>query len=173
MLNGELTAALNDQMVFEISSAYIYLGMAAALERMNLPGCAHWMRIQADEELIHADIFYRYINDNSAAVELQAIPKPEFDSSGVLAVFKGALKHEKIVTSRIDKLAALAMKNNSFATLNFLNFFVTEQVQEEKSVQEIIDQLELAGNSKEALLFIDNKLAARAAATAPTAAATV
>lgn len=170
MLNEEIASALSDQMVFEIYSSYIYLGMASALESLSLPGCAHWMKVQADEELMHANLFYQYLTDNGSAVELQAIPKPEFDSSNVLAIFKGALKHEKLVTSRVNKLAALAMSHQSFSTMNFLNYFVTEQVQEEKSVQEIISQFELAGDSREALLFIDNKLGQRPAASAPSVA---
>lgn len=172
MISKELARAINDQMVFEMYSSYIYLGLSAALEKLKLPGAAHWMRMQVDEELIHANIFYNYLNDQEAEIELGKIDKVGTKVKSAKEAFELALKHERIVTGRINQLCALAMKSNQFATLTFLNFFVTEQVQEERSVQQILDKLALAENSKEALLFIDKDLALRAAPTVPAAAQT-
>lgn len=168
MLSKELAKAINDQMAFEMYSAYVYLGLSAGLEKLKLPGAAHWMRMQAEEELIHANLFYDYLNDQDAEVSLGAIDKVSSKVKTAKEAFELALKHERLVTGRINQLCALAAKNNNYATLNYLNFFVGEQVQEEKSVQQIIDKYELAENSKEALLFIDKDLALRAAPTTPT-----
>ena len=125
------------------------------------------MRMQVDEELIHANIFSNYLNDQEAEITLGAIDKVATKVKSAKEAFELALKHERIVTGRINQLCALAAKNNNYATMTFLNFFVTEQVQEEKSVQQIIDKYEFAGSSKEALLFIDKDLALRAAPTVP------
>ena len=113
-------------------------------------------------------MFYDYLNDQDAEVSLGAIDKVSSKVKTAKEAFELALKHERLVTGRINQLCALAAKNNNYATLNYLNFFVGEQVQEEKSVQQIIDKYELAENSKEALLFIDKDLALRAAPTTPT-----
>ena len=130
-MKKELASALNDQMVFELYSSYIYLGLAACLEKMKLPGAAHWMRIQVDEEIIHAGIFYNYLNDQSEDIVLDTIKKPELGKIRTpLDAFKEALKHEKLVTARINKLVELSIKSGGYATMAFLNFFVTEQVQE-------------------------------------------
>lgn len=161
-MKKELASALNDQMVFELYSSYIYLGLTACLEKMKLPGAAHWMRIQVDEEIIHAGIFYNYLNDQSEDIVLDTIKKPELGKIRTpLDAFKEALKHEKLVTARINKLVELSIKSGGYATMAFLNFFVTEQVQEERSVQTIIDKLERAGSDEKALLFIDAELQTR------------
>mgnify|MGYP004715018183 FL=1 len=173
-MKKELASALDDQMVFELYSSYIYLGLAACLEKMKLPGAAHWMRIQVDEEIIHAGIFYNYLNDQSEDIVLVTIKKPELGKIKTpLDAFKEALKHEKLVTARINKLVELSIKSGGYATMAFLNFFVTEQVQEERSVQTIIDKLERAGSDEKALLFIDAELQTRPAATPPAAAQTM
>ena len=161
MISRELAKEISQQMVFELYSAYLYLGFAAALEKMNLPGAAHWMKIQADEELIHANGFYTYLTGQDAEVELETIQKPEMNADTPLAVFTAALKHEKLVSKRIDKLAELSVKEHSFATLVFLNVFVTEQVEEERNVQVVIDKLSRIGDNQSALLFIDAELATR------------
>jgi len=170
MIEKKLSEALNDQMQFELFSAYVYLGFSAAFERLKLPGAAHWMKTQADEELIHANLFYSYLIDQEAEITLGEIGSASSKGKTALDLFERALKHEKVVTERINRLSALALKSESFATLTFLNYFLTEQIQEERSVQQIIDQLTLAGDSREALLFIDKELAARPAPTAPAAA---
>lgn len=161
MISHVLAKGINQQMVFELYSAYLYLGLAATLEKMKLPGAAHWMKVQADEEMIHANGFYTYLVGQDAEVELEAIPKPEINADTPVAVFTAALKHEKLVSKRIEKLADLAMKERSFATSIFLNTFIMEQVEEERNVQVIVDKLSRVGDNQSALLFIDADLAAR------------
>ncbi len=173
MISHELARGINQQMVFELYSAYLYLGLSAALEKLNLPGAAHWMKIQADEEMIHANGFYTYLVGQDAEIELEAIQKPEFNADSALATFMAALKHEKLVSKRIDKLAELSMKEHSYATLVFLNTFVAEQVEEERNVQTIIDKLTRIGDNQSALIFIDAELGKRVltpgtSTTAPT-----
>lgn len=168
MMNEKLANALNTQMVYELYSAYIYLGLAARLEKMKLPGMARWMRIQADEELIHADIFYAYLISQEHDVELDAMEKPDFSAIKTpIDSFRAALAHEESVTERINKEMAIALECGHFATVAFLNFFVTEQVEEERNPREIIEKLERAGNDERALLFLDAALAVRAPATRP------
>lgn len=167
MISKKLAKALNEQMVFEMYSSYIYLALAAALEKNKMPRAVHWMRMQADEELIHANIFFNYLTDQNAEIELDAIPKPAISAKTPLEIFQAALGHERLVSSRISKLAAQAMKENDFSTMTFLHFFITEQVQEERSVSNVIDKLEMAGSSREGLLFVDAELAARTAPVAP------
>jgi len=171
MIEANLVKALCSQMNFELYSAYLYLAMAAQAEKLKLPGAANWMHMQAEEELIHANIFFQYLVDRECDIAFEAIAKPAYKASDVLGVFKSAGDHEKIVTKRIQDLAALAMKNGDFTTLNFLNFFLSEQIQEEKSVQQIVDKLELIGKSREGLLYLDNELAVRAKPTPPAAGA--
>ncbi|OQA88978.1 MAG: Ferritin [Lentisphaerae bacterium ADurb.Bin242] len=161
MISHELAKGINQQMVFELYSAYLYLGLSAALEKMNLPGAAHWMKMQADEEISHANGFYTYLVGQDAEIELETIQKPEISADTPLAVFTAALKHEKLVSKKIDKLAELSVKEHSFATLVFLNTFVTEQVEEERNVQVIIDKLSRIRDNPSALLFIDAELAKR------------
>ncbi len=170
-MKKELANALSAQMVFELYSSYIYLGLASILEKLKLPGAAHWMRVQVDEEIIHAGIFYNYLNDQGENIVLDDIKKPELDGVRTpLAAFQQALKHEKLVTVRVNKLAEISLRSGEYATMAFLNYFVTEQVQEERSVQAIIDKLERAGDDEKALLFIDAELQNRPAATPPAAA---
>ena len=171
-MKKELASALNDQMVFELYSSYIYLGLAACLEKMKLPGAAHWMRIQVDEEIIHAGIFYNYLNDQSEDIVLDTIKKPELGKIKTpLDAFKEALKHEKLVTARINKLVELSIKSGGYATMAFLNFFVTEQVQEFGASE--VHPFKRAGSDEKALLFIDAELQTRPAATPPAAAQTM
>ncbi len=168
MISKELGKALSSQMVFEMYSSYVYLGLAAKLEKMKMPGAAHWLRVQTDEELIHANFFYVYLNNQDAEIELSAIAKPELSKvSSPLQAFETALKHEHIVTERINALAALSLKMNDFSSLNFMNFFLSEQVQEEKSVRDILDKFNLADGAKEGLLLLDSELASRPAASLP------
>lgn len=165
MISHVLARGINQQMVFELYSAYLYLGLAAALEKMKLPGAAHWMKIQADEELIHANGFYTYLTGQDAEVDLETIQKPETSVDTPLAAFTAALKHEKLVSKKIDKLAELAAKERSYATTIFLNTFITEQIEEERNVQVILDKLSRVGDNQAALLFVDAELAARVPAS--------
>lgn len=157
-MNKELVKALNSQMNFEIYSSYIYMSMAAFLKSENLNGFSNWMDIQTKEELTHAMRFYEFMNDRGIEVELDAIPKPQHKWDSPLAVFEHALKHEKIVTGRIGDLVELATKAKDHATINFLQWFVGEQVEEEANVTDIIQQIKLVGKS---LFMLDRELGQR------------
>ena len=167
MISQQLAAAIADQMVFELYSSYIYLGLAAGLDKLKLPGAAHWMRMQSEEELIHANLFFDYLTDQGADITLAPIGEAPTSVATPKEAFEKALAHEKKVTERIRNLCAIAMKDADFASLSYLNWFITEQVQEEKSVSEIIDKFEFACDAKPGLLFIDKELSLRAKPTVP------
>lgn len=160
-MNRAMEAALNEQIKNELSSAYTYLGMAAYCESANYPGMAHWLEVQAKEELEHAMKFYGHVNDRGGRVALRAIPEPTCDYASPLAVFEAVLAHEQKVTAQIHKLYALAVEEKDYASLPLLQWFIEEQVEEEKSADEVVQKLRMAGDSKSALLFIDSQLGAR------------
>lgn len=153
--------ALNEQIQKEFYSAYLYLAMAAYCEAKNLPGAAKWMRVQAQEETGHGLKFFDYLNDRGARVTLKAIGQPPAEFSSLLDVFQKALAHEQEVTRSIGQLYALATKENDYATQATLQWFITEQVEEEKSASLIVEQLKLAGESKGTLLMLDHHLGKR------------
>ncbi len=164
MLTKEIEDALNAQLNYELLSAYIYLSMSAQFTSENLDGFAHWMSEQAKEEVGHAMKFYSFINDRQGRVALQAIDKPQFDWKSPLDAFESALEHEKSVTKRINDLVDLALKHGDHATNIFLQWFVTEQIEEESSVDEVIEQLKKMGDFKGGLYLLDRELATRSSA---------
>lgn len=161
MLSNELEKALNEQLNFELYSSYIYYSMAAALEAMNYSGAANWMQIQVQEELTHAQKFFEYINERDGRVILDAIEKPATEWASLLAVFENAYKHEKIVTSRVNNLMEQALSDKDHASATFLQWFVSEQMEEESNVKKVIDRLKLAADAPGALFMIDQELASR------------
>ncbi len=164
MMKKELADAFGGQLVFELQSAYLYLSFSAVLDYGKFPGAAHWMKMQADEEMIHANAFFAWLMNRNAEFVPQAIPRPETEQvKSPAEVFRAALEHEKTVSGRIEALAAKAVACGDFTALSFLNVFLGEQVQEEKTVQTVCDKLELAGDSRNAILFLDSELAARPA----------
>ncbi len=162
MFSDKLLAALNDQMTFEFYSGYIYKAMAAYFRPLDLNGFANWLEIQTLEEMTHGERFYLYINDSGGRVHLGAIDEPKFDYSSSLEVFETALHHEELVTGRINKLADMALAESDHATRIFLDWFVTEQIEEEANVGGIVAKLNLIGDDRPALLLLDQSLAARA-----------
>ncbi len=160
-LSEKLLEALNKQLANELYSAYLYLSMAAFLDSKGLPGFASWMKAQAKEELEHAMKFYEYINDRGGRVRLDAIPKPPEEWNSVKDVFEKALLHEKSVTASIYMLAEIAEEERDWATQVFLQWFIEEQVEEEKTFAEILGKLELSGETPQALLLMDSKLGER------------
>ena len=164
MLRQETNDSLNDQLQLEFASAYLYLGMAAHFAAASLPGFAHWMRLQYEEEELHALKFFDYITQRGGRVALQSIQAPEAEYGSPLEVFERSLEHERLVTERIHALYARAQDARDYPTQTFLQWFVTEQVEEESTVQEIVDRLRLAGGNSTALLFLDRELASRSAA---------
>src|SRR5215203_264239 len=125
--------AINNQINKELFSAYVYLSMSGYCESINLPGFAHWMRMQAQEEVSHGMRLFDYVNNRGGRVELQAIEKPPTDFQSPLALMQGTLEHEQRVTAMIEKLYELAAKENDYATQAELQWFIIEQVEEEKN----------------------------------------
>ncbi|NLF39227.1 ferritin [bacterium] len=161
MLSQAVLKALNDQINFELYSGYIYLSMAAYFETKNLKGCATWMRAQAKEEHSHAMRIYDFIVKRMGAVKLAAIAGPKTAWESPLAAFQDALKHEQAVTKRINSLVALAGKENDTATGIFLQWFVTEQLEEEEQTDEIVQKLRMIKDSANGLFMIDHALGKR------------
>ena len=161
MLGKAVQEAMNEQIKNELYSAYQYLAMAAYCESANLPGFAHWMRTQAREETEHAMKFYDFILDRSGQVVLQAIDQPVAEFSSPLEVFERALEHEQEVTAMINDLYGLAVRENDYASQTFLQWFVTEQVEEEKNAGDVVETLRMIGDKSEALFLLDRELAGR------------
>jgi len=160
-LDAQLEVALNDQVTMEYGAAYAYFGMSAWFEAEGLPGMAQWMRAQAAEELTHAEKFYQFILDRGGKIALGAIDAPQTDFAQPIDVFNKSLAQEKAVTASINDLYAMAMDLKDFASLPLLDWFVAEQVEEESTVQQIIDDLGRAGDASHTLLMIDRELGAR------------
>lgn len=165
MSSNAVVAGLNDQIAEEFAAAYLYLSMAAYFELETLPGFAHWMRMQYHEETAHALKLVDFVLDRGARVELKAIEKPPADFEGPLAVMTQALEHERRVTRAIHVLYELALKEKDYAAQLELQWFISEQTEEEKTVGAIVAQMQRAGDSGAALLLIDRQLGARAAGT--------
>jgi ferritin len=165
MLSEKVQTALNNQMIAELYSAYLYLSMSAYFEHINLEGFAHWMYIQAQEEALHAKKFYDFINRRGGRVTLKQIDAPPSDWESPLAVFEDTLNHERKVTGLINDLVNTALAEQDHATQIFLQWFVTEQVEEEESAENILNKLQLLGDSKQGLFMIDRELGQRASLT--------
>jgi ferritin len=163
MLKAKIQKALNAQMNFEMSSSYLYLAMAAYFESQNLSGFAHWMKLQSGEEYGHAMKIYGYINQRNGRISLTKIDAPKSEWKGAIEVFAETLKHEQSVTTEIDKLVDLATIEKDHATNAFLQWFVTEQVEEEATALTILDKIKLVGDNKSGLFFLDREMGMRAA----------
>lgn len=161
MLSQTLQDAINEQINYELYSAYIYLAMAAYCDSITRPGFAHWMRVQAQEEVEHAMKFYTYVYDRGGKVALQAIGQPPADFRSELDVFEKTLAHERKVTARINDLYALAARENDYASQSFLQWFLDEQVQEERDASQIVEMLKMIGDSKNGLFMLDHELGER------------
>ncbi len=161
MISDKIQSALNNQLNAEAYSGYLYLAMAAYFEDKGLRGMARWMAAQAREEFFHSSKFYNFIVDRGGRVNLQAIEAPPADWSSPLAVFQDARKHEEKVTGLINSLVSLARGENDHATEIFLQWFVTEQVEEEASVGEVVQKLRIIGQDGQGVLMIDKELGIR------------
>jgi ferritin len=161
MLSKELEQAINEQIKNELYSAYLYLSMSAYFEAENLPGMARWMRLQSDEEVSHAMKFFEYLYDRGSRVVLQAIDQPPAEFAGPLEIFKKALAHEKKVTGMINDIYALAVKENDYASQIMLQWFIEEQVEEEKSAGDVVALLEMIGTHAPSMMMLDRQLGAR------------
>ncbi len=161
MLSKKLEKALNDQINYELYSAYIYYAMAAYFDSTDLPGFSNWMQVQVREELVHADKLFRFIADRDGRARLAPIKGPELEWKSPLEVFTVAHDHEVSVTKRIHAIVDLARAEKDHAVENFLQWFVTEQVEEEASTKAIVQQLKRLGNEGHALFMVDRELAQR------------
>lgn len=163
MLNQNVQDAINEQIRNEIFSAYLYLSMSGYFEHRNLPGFAKWMRIQYEEELGHALKFFDFINDRGGRVTLYAVDAPMAEFQSPLDIFQRALEHEQKVTGMINNLYALAVKENDYPAQVLLQWYINEQVEEEKNATNIVEQLKLIASDGSALLILDRELGARRA----------
>lgn len=153
--------AIGEQIKHEFYASYLYLSMAGSFEVANLTGFAHWMRQQSKEETEHAMKFFDFLLDRGESVRLQAIEEPPYAFRSPLDTFEQALEHEREVTSRIHDLYELAVRESDYPAQVFLNWFVTEQVEEEKSATEIVERLRMAGEDTTALLLLDREIGER------------
>lgn len=161
MFSKKLAKEMNLQIMHEMYSAYLYLSMASHFEVNNLKGFAHWMKVQAGEELEHAMKFYEFINDRGEKVNLEQIDQPPLEFGTALDVFKMVLEHEQEVTARINLLYDIAVGDKDFASQSFLNWFVDEQVEEEKNASEILETLKMIGDNGNTLFMFDRSLGER------------
>jgi ferritin len=165
-LDPNLEAGLNKQINEEMFSSYLYLSMAAYFESVNLPGFANWMRVQTQEENLHAMMFFDYVNERNGRVLLTKIETPKTEWKSALDAFTEAYNHEKHISKRIRALVKQARELDDDSTDNFLQWFVAEQVEEENSTYTIVQQLKLIGDDRAGLFLIDRELAARRPAPA-------
>ncbi len=164
MLRPKLQAALNDQINAELGSAYTYLAMAAYFEASNLPGSSLWMRRQSREEVGHAMKIFDFVNDRDGRVVLKSIAQPPAKFSSPVQIWELALKQEQGVSARIHALYALAAEEKDYATQTMLQWFVAEQVEEEKTARTILEQAKKIGSSSSAIYFLDRHLGKEAEA---------
>ena len=160
-MNEKLAKTMSEQINKEIFSAFLYLAMSDWAMQKGLKGAAHWLYVQYLEEMIHGQNLYRYLQVRGDAVELFPVAKPEGSWNNLLEVFQGVLDHEKTVTASIANLANIAQDVRDHAASIFLEWYVTEQVEEEGNATDIIQRLRLAGDNLSGLLMIDTELSAR------------
>ncbi|HND52554.1 MAG TPA: ferritin [Pirellulaceae bacterium] len=161
MLSPVVQGALNEQITTELFSSYNYLAMSAFCERQNFRGCAQWLRVQSQEEYAHAMKLYDFLLARNGKVELKAIQAPRTDYDSIPQVFAETLKQEEEVSRRIDQLYELAFKEKAFAALVQLQWFITEQVEEERTARDILSKFELVKDDPSALLDLDRELGTR------------
>ena len=165
MISKKIQQAFNEQINHEIASAYLYLSMAAYFSASGFDGMAQWMHVQAHEEYAHAMKFFDHLLERDGKVELLELTKPKAKWATPLAAFQDAYKHEKFITSKIHALVALAMKEGDHAAGILLQWFVTEQVEEEATTSKIVQMLELVGDSGNGMFMLDKELGKRTMTT--------
>jgi len=161
MISKDLQKALIEQLNKEYHSAYIYLGMSAYCSKEGFNGAANWFLIQYQEEVAHGMKMFKYLEDQDVSIELPEIKAVKVEYKSLLDVFKKSLNHEQSMTKNLNNLSDLAMKDKDHATYNLLQWYVTEQVEEESTVGEIIDHIKLVGENGYGLYTIDKELASR------------
>lgn len=161
MLSEKMTEALNVQLNKEMYSAYLYMSMSAYSSYIGLDGFANWFMVQYQEEMTHAMKIYDYINDHGSQVKLMEIPQPPTTFDSTLNMFEKTLEHEKYVTKSINELVDLAIDEKDHATYTFLQWYVSEQIEEEANDNEIISKLKLMGNDGSGMYMLDKELSQR------------
>ncbi|MBF0386194.1 MAG: ferritin [Candidatus Omnitrophica bacterium] len=161
-MDKKLVKAINDQITKELFSGYLYLSMAAYFEDRNLSGCSHWMKFQAKEELEHAMKFFGFLCDRGEKVELGAIDKPASTFKSIKDVFEQTLEHEKTVTASINNLYSMATKLEDNPSVVLLQWYINEQVEEEKNPTEILAKMQYIKEDSSAVILLDKELAKRA-----------
>jgi ferritin len=161
MLSEQMQKSLNEQVNAELFSSYLYLSMTAYFKSLNLDGFANWMYVQAQEELVHAMKFYDFINRRGGRAILDKVEAPKKEWTSPLNVFEEAFEHEKMITGRIHHLVDISLQERDHATNTFLQWFVTEQVEEEENADGVVRKLKLVGNAEGGLFMIDIELAKR------------
>jgi ferritin len=161
MLSSTVQAAINDQINNELAASYTYLAMSAYCELENFSGCARWLRVQSQEEYGHGMKLFTFLLARNGAVRLKAIPEPGLAFRSVAQVFEQALSQEIEVSAKIDALYELAFREKAFSALVELQWFITEQVEEEKTVRDIVAKFHLAKDDPASLLEIDRDLGGR------------
>jgi len=165
-MNKKIEQAFNDHLNAEFFSSYLYLSMANCFTAKNLDGMASWMRLQSEEERVHAMKFLDFINQRGGRVALQQINQPQLDWAAPLEAFQQAYNHEIEISQKIDALVDLATKESDHAAVNFLQWFVSEQVEEEANALAIVDKLKMVGDNMMGVLMMDAQLGQRTAAPA-------
>ena len=162
MMNAHVANLLNEQINKEFYSAYLYLDFANYFERTGLAGFANYFKVQAQEERDHVMMFYQYLQDNDQLVTLEGIARPESRLGDMMAPLHQALEHEEFVTASINTIYAAASEVNDYRTLRFLDWFIDEQAEEEKSARDLIAKVEqFASDARGGLYLLDQELAAR------------
>jgi ferritin len=163
MLSKAMQDAINEQIKNELYSAYLYLAMAAYSEANSLPGFAHWLRVQSDEEVAHAMKFFDFVNERGGRVVLHAIDQPPVEFESPVEIFEQTLNHERKVTGMIHHLYELALEEKDYPAQVMLHWFIDEQVEEESNATQILDTLKMIGDKGQALVMLDRELAKRGA----------
>jgi ferritin len=161
MISKKIEEALNEQVNAELYSAYMYLSMESYFKSLNLNGFANWMRVQTQEEVAHAMKIYDFVNERGGRVTLKAIEGPPTKWDSPLAVFEAVYAHEQKVTGLINDLVDLAIKEKDHATNSFLQWFVNEQVEDESSADEVVQQLKMMENAPGGMFMLDRELGQR------------
>ncbi len=161
MISKKMVSSMNEQINKELYSAYLYTGMASFASSIGLAGFANWFTVQTQEEVSHAQKFYNYVNQQGGRVILKAIDEPPQAFKTATDLFAKTLEHERVVTGLINKLVGQAKEEKDYATEIFLQWFVTEQVEEEENASVMLQQLKLVGNDGNGLYLLDKELSQR------------
>ena len=161
MISKRLEEELNKQINAEMYSAYLYLSMSAYLAKENLNGFSHWMKLQFEEEQAHAMKFFQYILNRGGNVKLEKIEQPKLNWNGIIDVFENIYKHEQHITNLINNLVDVAYQEKDHATVALLQWYVSEQVEEESTVSDLLDQLRIIEGKGPGLFMLDREAKSR------------